>query len=683
MFSSKFNKYNNRTKVKKLINLGLFDEHIDELSKALYGKRTFTKDIKCYFNKMNNHEIENYLTPKNHRKIFLKELKTKTSPFQSEQFKNKKSNKFNKHNEDVFNEEMKHLLKLLNISQEETMYKFQEIKEENDYFISLYKIYKELIDKKLRNKKFNDDNVFMFLYDLLLKYKHSKNLSFELSSLFSDILKETPLASTDLEKLKFYYIINPDRFNIINPKKNIDDNLNIKKENKVNPLLAMYNYNSENSSTDKNKLLKEPKIIDITKIKNLKEMKYLNRINKRVKFKIINGGKIIGIVPHKLKPLKLERLNDSVNENDNKYIQKDKLENSNEEIEDNEDNIFDFENYEDIIEEKKENNLNLKELREKMKLEINKDIEDIKKLKKTIKDTFKSENNGTLKLKKSHTIYEGLQNKKIKKRNISFIKENSLSNYNLLSNLNNDLFKLKLKRAGSLKISNNDEDMKDLFYKSQNNSIYNNSFLSNRNDYQPSTYYSNYSRKKNKNITIISKLSPETTINLLNKFNSTKNKQTNLIEDNLVSLKINKKVGCDDFHFNNSKIKTLKKSKTLYKEYIVQNITNNKTEKVLEESNKIKEKKKEKYRNKINDYLKFKDNSLPLIYKENSLKNTYYFLNRIKNEIQNKNIKYKIQNVKKYLNENDRQKLNDLDILDSNIINKGRELLVKILKNKI
>ena len=61
----KLNNLNNKEKIKKLINKGLFDDHIDELSEALYTKRIFTKDIRPFFNKNKNSSLDNYLTPIN------------------------------------------------------------------------------------------------------------------------------------------------------------------------------------------------------------------------------------------------------------------------------------------------------------------------------------------------------------------------------------------------------------------------------------------------------------------------------------------------------------------------------------------------------------------------------------------------------------------------------------------
>jgi hypothetical protein len=70
-------KHDNKERVKHLINIGLFDEHIDELSKALYSKRLFTKDIKCFFNNKIRNKLDNYLTPKtiNKKEIFHKNNK--------------------------------------------------------------------------------------------------------------------------------------------------------------------------------------------------------------------------------------------------------------------------------------------------------------------------------------------------------------------------------------------------------------------------------------------------------------------------------------------------------------------------------------------------------------------------------------------------------------------------------
>ena len=152
--NQKYNKDGNKTKVKSLINRGLFDNHIDELSKALYTNRLFTKDIKCYFNKINNNKIDNSINPIDRNKIFLNNNKSRNSKSKFSNFSSDKkistdinSYELVKHKEDEINSEMIKLLKLLNISQDETNKQFQKIKNENDFFSKLYKLYKDLIDR--------------------------------------------------------------------------------------------------------------------------------------------------------------------------------------------------------------------------------------------------------------------------------------------------------------------------------------------------------------------------------------------------------------------------------------------------------------------------------------------------------------------------------------------------------
>ena len=700
-------RFDNKAKIKKLINIGLFDDHIEELSKALYTKRLFTKDIKCYFNNKSN-KLDNYLI----QKTLKKNNNGGNTSNKNKNNKNyittlKKSSsgdinfyEFNKYKEKELNEDMKNLLISLNNSQDETKSKFQELKEENDYFSSLYKVYKELRNLKTRKANSdNDNNLFIFLYDLLIKYKSKKKLSFDINSLFSDILRETPLAETDLDKLKFYYIINPERFDIINDYIN-NKHTSQKKENKINPLFAMYNNESANNSF-KNEMPKEPRIIDMTKMKYLKEIQYLKKVNKRTKFKIIKGGNIIGMHQHKTPKL----IHYNSNKQNNRYInengnlnknENENKENSNEDNEEEESEDEDNYYYDNNINEKQQNILNnTKKNKKQLQLEIEKDKKDINILKNTIKDFFNDENNNLKKLKESNSYFNLKKNYSFNKSNRNEFKKNtffSIDNENINNKIiNNKKFEYfnprisrhKIQRNTSYdKFSNfNDYKFNDIFYKTKKNNDYNNStFLSNKNNYQHSTYYSNQSYN---NLINNSKFSPNNSTSLSNKlYNTPKNK---IIFN---GYKLNKNYTFNVNKENSNKNKELKKSKTILSDekdnnLLLDNIIKNKTDNIYYISKKINGKNKNEYIQKINDYFKYTNSKLPLLYKKNDFKDTFFFFHRLKQEIQNNDIKYKYQNARKFLNDKERKKLYDIEVLDSLITDKEKELLIKVLKRKL
>ena len=703
----KYNRLGNKKKVTKLINKGIFDDHIEEISKALYTKRLFTKDIKCFFNNINK-KSNIFLTPKNNKKIFginnsSKKILNKTNMTPSHKKASNEVNSYDliKYKEDEINKEMQNLLKMLNNSQDETNNKFQELKKENEFFNTLYKIYKRLLDSQNKeNPNINDNNIFIFLYDLLIKYKSKKNLTFDINSLFSDVLKESPLSTNDSEKLKFYYIINSERFDNLNDNNN-NKSMNEKKENKMNPLLAMYNHdNNIDNNPKKIELPKEPKIIDMTKIKNLKEMKYLNKINRRTKYKIITGGKIIGVGGIKSLPPKLDNINLNFEKN---------KENNEEEFEENEDeeDKINFQSYEDKINEKMENKLN-KENKMKLKLDIIKDIEDINILKKTLKDSFQNERKRTIRLKKTNSnfeklilkdrfkdnLYLSLYNNNDKKRNsigTSFDNDNENDsritykkkiNFSKITN-KNKLQKINIKEKNNLIIN---KEKKGLFHSNKNNNFYNKSSLSSKNIFQGSTYYSNQSNINNNNNSIISKFSPNSSLNISNQFNNSPKKKVQIFDDNLMSTSQIKKNIMFNTNFEKPpKLKTFKKYKTLFQgneSELFNNMLNYRADDIYYISKNINGKNSLTSINKINEYLKYTNSKLPLLYKGNKLKDTYSFFRRIKKEIENNEIKNKFQDIKKLLNDNERKKLNDIGLLESNLLNKEKELLIKILRNK-
>ena len=675
MILPKFNNLGYKEKIKKLINIGLFDEHIDELSDALYTKRIFTKDIKAYFINNRKLSLNNYLTPKNKK---VSDLKPKI---------------LDKHNEDEINDYMQKLLNSLNNSQEETDIKFKQLKEENDFFCSLFKINKEL--GKINSIKNND--LFLFLYDLLLKYKSNKNLEFDMNSLFSDVLKETPLATKDVDKLKFYYILNSDRFDDIDK----DEKIHMKQKSKLNPLISMNN--NEVNNFNKINSPKEPKVIDVTKIKNLKEIKFLNKVNKRTKHKIIIGGKIIGVNAHKPNQLEQNNSNFEANKKDNEN-----LENSNED-----DDLYNFQNFEDIIKEKNEKRIRMKEKRKQLKLEIEKDIKDINILKETIKNSFNNQeknnfsnliNNDSNLAKKRKLIFHN-KNKSDLDMNLN----NNENKFNKIISLDNDnkncTYTKKIKFRPIAKKDNlvktisfdkfrtiNDKNKNDIFIKRNfnsslisNNNNYNSSFVSNKNNCQASTFYSNLSNINN-NLSL-SRFSLKSSKNTSNMLNTTPKKSDKFKSNNLTSTKNNKKVLFS--HLPSKKFekkKSFKKSKSIHpdakRNELLNNILNNQTDEVYSISKSINRQNKLNNLNKINDYLKYKNSRLPLLFNGNNVKDNFFFLRRIKNDILNNGIRNKYQDFKKFLNDNDKKKINKINYLESKIIRKDNELLVKILNKK-
>ena len=168
-----------------------------------------------------------------------------------------------------------------------------------------------------------------------------------------------------------------------------------------------------------------------------------------------------------------------------------------------------------------------------------------------------------------------------------------------------------------------------------------------------------------------------------NKFNNSSTKKITIIEDNFLSSNLNEN---NESKFEKKKNKSLKKSKTLFrddvKSELVENILNNRTEKVYHIAQNINTKNKNETINKINDYLKFKNSKLPSLYLGEKLKDTFSFLHKIKREVKNNDLKLKYKNIRKMLNEKDRKRLKDIDLIESNIFNKDKELLYKTLKNK-
>ena len=679
MFSSSFNKYGTKKKVKKLINKGLFDDHISEINKALNAKRTFTKDIKFFFidkknTNLDNSVIKNLKQTYNHNSIIKKSL-TKKNFFHGINFY-----EFNKYKEEEFNKEMEDLLKALNFSQNEAYNKFKILKEENDMFHSLYIHYKKIKEKN--NKNLDDENIFMMLYDLLIKYKSDKNLSINIGSLYSDIIKDSPLTQKDIEKLKFYYIINGEKLETNNKKDIVD-----KKNDEKNLIFNMNKFYNSEKSFHKIKTPKEPKVFDLNNIENLKEIKYLSKINITTKNKIIYGGQGYGnpkSLLFKKKTFCIGKNQDNSIEDNNKNEEL-----NNDEIEDEDEyNLYKFKDY-SYIKEKKMKNIE----KNKKRLEIEKDIKEINKLKKSIKNSF------TPKLDKKISLKSNLSNFKAKKlsigaqtinnfysnevsydqnKNTIFSNEHENENAPNIKGLNNKPRKSNL--CSRLRIINN----KDIFYRVKSNSIQNQTIFSNKNIYQGSTFYSNFSNNLNMNNSNLSKNSFNlSSFNLSNNFNKTPKKKVSFVDDIKILSSKESKYNINESSISKDKIK---KSKSLScsenKEDFYDKYLSNKIEDVYSMAKSINMSNKDHNIHKINKFLKNTNSKLPLLYKGNKLKDTLNFFHKIKKELINHNIKYNYIRAKKLLNDKDRKKLKYLGNVESDLINKEKELLIKMYRNK-
>ena len=71
-----------------------------------------------------------------------------------------------------------------------------------------------------------------------------------------------------------------------------------------------------------------------------------------------------------------------------------------------------------------------------------------------------------------------------------------------------------------------------------------------------------------------------------------------------------------------------------------------------------------------------------MLYKGNRLKDTFSFFHKIKSELINHNFKYNYIKARKFLKDEDKKKLKYISNVDSDLINKEKELLVKMFRNK-
>ena len=366
---------------------------------------------------------------------------------------------------------------------------------------------------------------------------------------------------------------------------------------------------------------------------NLKEIKYLKRINRITKNKMLKGTFLSN-------------------------------------------NSFELSN--DLKNRKHQNYIKNKEERIKLKLDIENDKQEINKLKKTIEDTFGKKH------KYKHFPYFNPNNLNYMK-NIP-LKLNSPKNADIKGQTffvnKNELIKSpKIKdfsstiTKDSLFKSNSYNTLKDFNeFKDKNFSTYIKD--SPNNIYQESTYYSNSTNNK----TFLNK-------NNFNNLNNLKN----------FSRKINKNNTTKFESFNSSyslkgnslNQKNEKKNTTIHKlgvkySSILEEKEKNSTVNIYSICKNMENKKfsrnRMEYLEKINKYIKSKKFKYLSINKENKIKNTFTFFHNIKDKIKNEQVKINFRNLNKEQKDEFKQKLKYIDILDSNLVKKENELLINILK---
>ena len=403
----------------------------------------------------------------------------------------------------------------------------------------------------------------------------------------------------------------------------------------------------------------------------------------------------MGFTPFKQVAPKLDKINFSSDEINDRYMKNEEME----EFAENQFNFGKLENTIDKIKNKPVNIFGMKLNKKKLKLDIDKDIIDINILKKTIKDSFQFEKKGSLRLKKQKSLF--FSNKKMtetidKKKSSFSLSRNNNSDKNENTFISKDktitfkehfnILEPIIKKTYSRKLTKNDKfkNINDNNQIDNSNIVQNNSPFSSQNNYQ-TTFFTNQSNS-NINFSNLNQMSSNKSIN----FNiNTPKKKVKIFEQSLISSSEEKNNLFNSTKLNKTKKnKNLKKSKSVFpyeknNNALLNNIIDNQTDNIYSISKNINAKNNKSTIKKINEYLKYKNSRLPLIYKGNTLKDTYYFFHRIKNSIQNNEIKYKFQNVRKIFNDKEKKKLNDIVLLESNLVNKEKELLLKVLKNKI
>ena len=606
------NKNNNKYRVRKLLNLGYFDDHLSEVRQSLFSNRLFSKDLVSY---INNNNLPNML------KSFTQRNK---NYIESEKKRKKIKNsinlyKLNKHDEVEFHSEIYKILKSLNNFKNDLNNKFLTIKKENDDFLESFDAYKE------RNKKIHGNIDKKLLLDLASNYKSDKNFSFDLNSFNSDVLKDSPLSTIKLDQLKLYYILHRMRNKHKNDKHNQKSNQNFEQ--------------------------KEPIIWKEGEMNDLKEIKFLSKINLITKNKITKSN----------------ILNYS-----NEEIAKEKKEGWSKfkEGPDKTNNIH-YKSFDELL-NINERKIKIKEEREKKQLEIEKDKKEIDKLKLTINETFGLKNRkktfNSRRFNNLKNISENISN------NLSDIKEQTFSanNKNILDlktkykirSFNSTINKDSLSQSSSF---NNLKALNES--KTKNFSVYSKESNSN-NLFQHSTCYSNSINNK-------------TSLNKQNfnsrKMNKNKSYKIELRNEDysLKEISLNKKLDRRKTLINKLNIK--------YKSFL-NDPNKNSIDNIYSICKKIHKTQKTRNKNEsmdiINHYIKSKKKDSFINSNLCNLKETFSFFNKIKYQIKNEDVKFSFRNLKMMDKSKGKKKLKYIDLLDSNLINKENELLYKVLKRK-
>ena len=595
---------NYKNKVQKLLNLGFFDNHINEVTNALYKNRIFTKNLICYITNKQFPQSIKSLSQRN-KEFIEKEKKRKNVQ------NNLNIYELNENKESEFNVDIINILKSLHSLDGDLNQKFKELKKENDFFIASFDNYKE------NNKKIIDKKNKEILLEQSSNYKNNKNFSFDLNSFNSDFFKESPLSISQIDKLKFYYILNRDR-----------------------------NQNKKDNNISNNNELKEPIIWSEEKIKDLKEIKYLKKIGK--------------ISKKKMKDNMIRNVNYKEDETDESNNKK-------------------FKSFDQCL-SKKLNSIKLKKEKKKIQLEIENDKKEIDILKNTIKYTFSKRQNRNEKLSSLRLNYNNnlsfkfnsQKNKDIKRKTFFLDKNNiipELISDSQIKDFNSTMDKNSLLKSSSfqnIKVGNKP--------KSKNLSMY--SSNSGKNIFQQSTYYSNSTNNKNN-------------LNNINFNNDLKSFSRKEIKNNTIKIEIPNK------YFSLKKLSMIGKAKkrntiltntkikfNSFIEEKEKNSTNNIYSicKKLEHGESNDNKKE--YMDMLNNYIKSKNKRAINFLNDNNLKSTYTFFRNFKYKLKNEDIKKRFSNLRGTEQSKSINKLKYLDLLDSSIINKEKELLYKVLNRK-
>ena len=603
-------KVNIKDKIQKLINTGYFDSHLSEISNALYKKGIFKKSLFCVLNDRHFPNILKTFTQRNKKFIEQekrrKELKSEVKTYQLNEYK-----------EAQFNAEIIDLLKSLNSYKNSKGKNFEDIKDENNLIVASYDKYKKQNKQKrlIRDKR--------ILEDLTVKYNNDHIFTFDTNL---DIYKDSPLTTTDSKKLMFYYIINRDR--------------------------------DKNEMSSKNNKKLNPKVWSEHKVNNLKEIKYMEKINRITQKKIIKGNFVVN--------------------NNNKF-------NNNDEEEDDESfeqklqyKNHKFKNFDTYL--RYRDKIKLIEERKKYKLDVENDKKEINTLDNLIKDTL-SRNDRIKDI--SSPSFKNTTGTSFKFNSLEHLNSKGQTFYSLKNNMipelnNKTKYFNSILNKNHLFKSSSYNTLKD-FNKTKNSSLYSNK--TSTNIFQQSTYYSNSTKNKN-------------TFNQI-KFNNTNGTNTpnnsnafsrRSIKENTVKLQIFKnKLHLKNFHFNrnDNKRKTTFKIKCKSLEDLYENDIDNiysLCKKILDNKKLLGN--KNDYFNMIHKYIKLNTNYTISENKKNNLRDTIIFFNKFKNRLKVIDAALDPQKLKHLYQDDGKKLLKYADILDSNLVNIENELLYKVFKKK-